>query len=426
MIEKILIEAIGGATAFYALAFSYYSLRNARLMSGQIGHRLMAAGAVLFAVTVGMGAAGELFGLGISVAVFSTWLVALLIVVAGGLARVKSVTKVYNLSIFKALLTFQHVKYYLFSVLLLALVGIPLFILDLFVTPGYDWFRVGLACVWTASFVLLTVSERALGMKALVKMESVPHKLWRKDIQLLRARLDITNGYAGGLATLAGMKPISKVLSDCADENKALLKDHKLEMPGKLAMKSLIDNIEKIPEAKREQVIFKTFCCIDSGFIVLYSRLTSPENTNAMLNNTFKVSFKAHGAIIHDYALPALLFGNVLEPVLLKSKKETRAAANAEIKKLLGKLDSLAKRLEIDEDGRVNLASVYQSLATLEREERINRTISVFSAVQKTIMPILEKDLGPDAKKMIEKSYYRLNSNFPELKKFVLKAKGGK
>ncbi len=425
MVEKILVEAIGGATAFYALAFSYYALRNAKLMRGPIGHRLMAAGAVLFAVTIGMGAAGELLGLDISVIVFSTWMVALLIVVAGGLSRVKAVTKIYKISILKALLMFQHVKYYLFSVLLLALVGIPFFLLDLFATPGYDWFRVGSACVWTASFVLLTVSERTLGMKAIVRMERVPHKLWRSDIQLMRARLDITNGYARGLATLAGMKPISKVLSDCANENKALLKDYKLEMPGKLAMKSLIDNLDNIPEARRDQVIFKTFCCIDAGFIVLYSKLTSLENTNAMLNDTFKEGLKAHGVIIHDYALPALIFGNVLEPILIKCKKETREAANAEIKKLLGKLDPLGKRLDIRDDGRIDLTLVYQSLATLEREERINRTISVFSAVQKTLMPILEKDIGPDVKVMIEKSYSRLKTDFPELKKFISKAKGG-
>jgi hypothetical protein len=422
MYEEILVEAIGGATALYAATFSYYSLRNARLMQGPVAHRLMAAGAVLFVLAVAIGAVGVFLNLPFGLAVFITWLIALFPVAAGGILRVKSVTKVYKIPLTKALLMFRHVKYYLFSVIILVFIGVPFFLLDMLVQPGFDWFSVGTALIWTAAFVLLTVSERTLGTSALIEMEKVPHKLWRKEIQLLRARLDLTNGYLGGMSMLTGMTPISKIVGECSQENRELLHGYKLEMPGKLAMKPLIENLESMSQRKQDQEIFKTFSCLDAALITAHARLTSPQNATAVVNRSFKEGIKTHGALLHDYILPALLFGNVLEPVLMKCGKETRRAVEEEMRKV-GKVDPLARGIRVEEDGRIDLTQLYRSLAPLSREDRIKRTISVFSAVQRSVHLLLVNDLGPEASQMIHKAHSRLGSEFPELRKFIAKSR---
>lgn len=422
MVEKLLVEAIGGATALYAVAFSYYALKNARLMYGPIGHRLMAAGGVFFVLTVAIGAVGEFLNLSLGTPILLTWLVALLLVVAGGISRVKAVTKVYKIPLLKALLTFKHEKYYLFSVLILVFVSVPLLLLDILIKPGYDWFSVGTALVWTVAFVLLTVSERSLGMKALIKMEKVPHKLWRKDIQMLRARLDITNGYLGSLAAVASMGPLNAIVDKCSKENRRLLRGYKLELPGKLALEPLVENLNVIPARNKEREIFKTFTCLDSNLVAAYARLTSPQNATYLVNESFVEAMKIHGAVVQDYALPALTFRNVLEPLLLGRKKSTIEEIRREIAKS-GKKDPLVRGVMVEDDGRIDLSAFYQSLVILQREERIKRAEAAFFSVREAVSKALEEDLGPEIKKVLDMASSKLKSDFPELKKTVTRGR---
>ena len=396
---EILMYSIGSVFFLSVLAFTYYAIKNSRLMQGPVGHQLMAAGGVLFMAATIVGAVNHFFfpGSGLVYAEFFIWAAGLSYIVGGGWRRAKDIQRIYRISMPRIFMMMSHAKFYLIAIVMLVFISLPIFIWSVLgpLGPGFIWLDVVNMGIWAFAFVSLAVGERILyrSLGLPIRVGKLERRLLRSDIRTLRARLDLTNSYLMSAATIAGMKPLEMYLSRCAKENPALLYRCELELPGKLRAEPLIKNLDRIDPRERDQAIFKAFCCIDAPVVILYARLTSVERATVVVNRSFKEGFKLHGALLYDYALPAALFGNVLEPLLMKCKKDAREAVGRKMK-VLGKDEPLIGKLEIEHDGRVDLTQFYQALAPMSRKERIERTKSAFSATLKSSYPVIQGDLG--------------------------------
>jgi|GEM_PF-5617832 len=403
---EILMYSIGSVFFLSALAFTYYAIKNSRLMQGPVGHQLMAAGGALFMAAAITGAVNYFFFLssGLVYGAFFVWVAGLLYIVGGGWLRAKDIQRTYRVSLSRIFTMMAHSKFCLVAIVALVFISTPFFILGILnpLELGFVWSDVVNMCIWAFAFLFLAVGERMLylGVRPSVAIAKVEHKLLRGEVRTLKARLDLTNNYLMSAAMISGTKPLETILSRCAEENPVLLDGYKLDVPGKLRLEPLIENLNRINPREREQAIFKAFCSIDAGAVILYARMTSPEQATKIVTLSFKEGFKFNRELLYDYALPALLFGNVLEPLLMKCKKGTREAVGRKMK-VLGKDEPLIGKLEIEHDGRVNLTQFYQALVQMSREKRIERTVSTFSTTLKSSHPIIWRDLGDRTREMV-------------------------
>lgn len=395
----ILMYSIGSVFFLSALAFTYYAIKNSRLMQGPLGHQLMAAGGVLFMAAAIVGAVNHFFfpGSWLVYVEFFIWVAGLSYIVGGEWRRAKDIQRAYRVSLSRIFTMMTHSKFYLIAIVVLVFISAPIFVWSITspLRPAFQWHDVVNMGIWAFAFVSLAIGERMLHLSLgpPIRVGKVERRLLRSDIRALRARLDLTNSYLMSAAMITGMKPLEMYLSRCAKENPAMLYGCELELPGKLRVEPLVKNLDHIDPRKKDQAISKAFCCIDARVVILYARLTSPEHTTRMVNRSFEEGIKLHGELIYDYALPALLSGNVLERLLMKCKKGTREALRKKIR-ILGKDYPLVGTLGIEHDGRVNITKFYQALVPMSRGERIKRTMSAFSAILKSSYLIIQSDLG--------------------------------
>jgi hypothetical protein len=395
---EILMYSTGSVFFLSALAFTYYAIKNSRLMRGPLGHQLMAAGAVFFMVALIVGTVDHFFfpGSGLIYAAFFIWIAGLSHLVGGGWRRAKDIQQTYRVSLFRILTMMPHSKLYL-AIVALVFITLPIFGWTVLgpLRPEFVWLDVIKMVVWAFAFASLAVGERIFyrSLRPPIRVDRVERRLLRSDIRTLMARLDLTNSYLMSAAMIAGMKPLEMHMSRCAEENPAMLEGYELELLGKLRAEPLVKNLDRIDSRERDQAIFKAFCCIDARVVTFYAGMTSPEYATRMVNRSFEEVVKLHCGLIYDYALPALLSGNVLEHLLMKCKKGTREALGEKIR-ALGKDYPLIRTLEIEHDGRVNITEFYQALAPMSQSERIKRTISSFSAILRSSYPVIHSDLG--------------------------------
>ncbi len=414
---------------FAVLTFAYYAFKNARLMQGPLGHQLMAAGAILFMAAMTICGIDHFFfpGSRLIYAEFIVWIAGLLYLVGGGWLRAKDIQRAHRISMLKIFTMMPHSKFYLVAIAVLVFISAPIFLWSVLQPIGveFNWLDVINMGIWAFAFVSLIVGERMLylSLGPPMMVSKAERRLLRGDIRALRARLDLTNSYLTSLAAVVAMGPLERILSQCAEDNPILLDGYKLVLPGKLRPEPLVENLDRIHPQEREQAIFRAFNSIDAGAVVLYARATSPGRATEVVNSSFKDGIKLHGALLYDYALPAMLFGNVLEPLTIKCKKGTREAVRKKIS-TLAKANPLIGKLEIEHDGRISLTSFYKALAPMVREERIERTISSFSTLLGLAYPIIQHDLGPDqTRELVTGAYSYLLSEYPALRTMIAKSR---
>ncbi len=289
---EILVYTFGPIFFFSALAFAYYAFRNARLMRGPQGHRLMAGGAVfcVLAVLVNAVAYFLLSGPGLILGFF-VWVCGLVILIAGAVLRGRDIQNVYQVPLFRVLTMLPHTKLYLIAIAALLFINLPLLAISIFLFGiELSWFAVGTVVVWVFAFVLLAAAERKfhLSLKHLTTVSRVDMRRLRKDIRILKARLNLTNSYLLNLVMISGTRLLETILSGCVEENPVLLDGYKFEFLGRLRAEPFVKNLDRINSREKEQAIFKAFCSIDAGAVVSYARLTSPKQATVMGNRSFK------------------------------------------------------------------------------------------------------------------------------------------
>jgi len=446
-VTTILIYGIGAVFTAFTLMFVFYAVKNTRRLLGGIGNSLRAVGAGCFLLMVVTGAVGIFGSLNTNPLVLAFWGLGLAAILAGGVVRLRAIQGTRNISALKVLITFRDAKLHLIGIIILVL-SIPVFLIDMLL-PTYDWLSVVTVAGFAAAFGFMTAGERILygESKKLPTLKSEERRLLRKELQILGARLDLTNVYLASLSVVSGEKPLRMILDQCSEEEPVLLEGYKFTFP-KLHFEPLAKNMGLIHPREKEQTIFRTFASIDSKILVSYERLLSPQRVVEVMDKTLRDSLKTHGEILHDYVLPQILFKLMLQPMLMKCKRETVALAKERLGALVrtgpsamysGVLELLAavvaekklktyrmaepiiSALKIEPDGRVDLSDVYRELSPIAPDERKSRAITAFATVLRTVYPEVERDLGHrQAGEIFAKTSSRVFSEFPELYKTTM------
>ncbi|MEW6221898.1 MAG: PAS domain S-box protein [Candidatus Hadarchaeota archaeon] len=289
-----------------------------------MGHRVMAAGAIgfLIATLISLAEFYFLFGPWIIGAQYISWVVALSLVVAGGLLRGKDVKKVYSNSWLKLALEMPHGKFFLFGATILVLAGVPVFLLDTLFTPlgTQSWLSVANASVWALAFVSLALGERkywkALQSPATVS-ESVPEELLREDIGLLRAYSDLTNRFIATTALVTGFGPLKDAFLQCSI-NHEILGDCELGENGFLRVDNAMKTLDNTDEKRNIKKISAAFAAFNTRLMEVYSGATSPEVAKRAFENIYNYT---NGRYISLKTFPVIANGmpaGVLEGEKLK------------------------------------------------------------------------------------------------------------
>jgi hypothetical protein len=443
----ISLYGIGAVFTALVLLFVFYAIKNTRRLLGGRGNSMRATGAGCFFLMILAGAAGTFGPLDADLLVLFFWALGLAVMLVGSAIRLRTIQEAQKISAFRVLVTFRDAKLHLGGIIIL-LLSVPIFLLDMII-PAYDWLSVATVTCFAAAFGLMTSGEKILyeESKKSPTLKRGERRLLRKDLQLLGAHLDLTNVYLASLGVVSGEKPLQMILDQCVEEEPVLLDEYKFVFP-RLQFEPLAKNLDRIHPQEKEQAIFRACAKIDSRLLVSYEKLLSPQRTVEVTNNALRDAVKGHGGLLYDYILPQILFKSMLQPVLMKCKRETVALAKERLGSLVrvgpsamyeGVLELLAavvaekklktyrkaepiiSALKIDSNGGIDLSDVYRELSPLQPEERINRVITAFATVLRTVYPEIERDLGlKQARETFAKLSSRVFSDFPELYKMMM------
>ncbi|MEW6222215.1 MAG: hypothetical protein AB1476_02685 [Candidatus Hadarchaeota archaeon] len=447
MILELMVYLLGAMFGTANVVFTAYAVKNTRKLKDPFGHRLRTFGAIFFLALLAVGAGNDIFGFKLETAMTFLWMAGIMFLGIGAAARFFALREVHKTSVFKVF-TFHHARLHSAGILIL-LLGMPFYITDI-AASGYDWATVATLASFAAAFSLMAAAERALykGVWRLPTLEKKERKLLRKDIQLLAARLDMTNIYLSSLGVVSGVRPLDTILSKNAENEPALFGGYKLTFDGRLKFGPLMKNLDRVHPQEREQTIFRSFSKADSNILASYERVSSPMRATELVIDSMSEGVKKHGEVLYDYALPAVLFKGVFQPLLMKCKKETvmwvkervttlvrvgppamyegvlelLSAVVAEKKlKTYRQTEPLISALRVSPDGVVDISGLYHELSPLSPEERIKRVAAAFANVMKVAYPEIEKDLGPkQARGIFERASKSVLSRFPELHKLIL------
>ncbi len=320
MIELDYFIYIFGAIFFFsAVAFAFYALKSAKLMRGQTGHKVMAAGSILFIVTSVIFAAERYFfpGTILSYAGFFAWVAALSMIVSGGLLRANEIRKVHKFSWFKIALVMPHGKFYLFATVVLTFVGFPIFVLDVLFTPSGSpsWFSVASVSIWAVSFTSLAIAERMFNhstQPSAVIDWKVYGGLLRDDIQTFKAYADLTSRFSSTVARVTGVGLIKEALEHCCEEHE-ILGGCEFDEKGVLKIDKVITNMSLIDKKESIKLICVAFSSLNCRLISLYGAATSPDIAKVTFENIYQSVKNSYGQLTNFSEIARGLPNGILE-----------------------------------------------------------------------------------------------------------------
>ena len=394
-IIEILMYSIGTVFLLATLMFARYTIGSARLMPGPLGHKLMAFGAIGFIIFAIVEVVNIFLFPGAGLAYISAviWAAGVSLIVAGGFLWGKMIKEVHEISMFDVL--FTYAEYYLVGIITLVFIGTPVYLLDLLqpLAREFSWLSVGSVSVWAFAFVSLAIGERKFYFATRLPVAAREELMLRDEIRALGAYLSLTNGLLARVAPAIGISGVKDLLARCVENHPALLEGQEPAKNGMLNSGVLRKNFDQIREAEKVRELSTTFSDLNTRLIDLYAAVTSPERAREVYDKTIAYSAQVYGGIVQKNELPMLLFGDVLEPLLLECKGKTLRAMRGKIEKL-GRDDPVVGALKITDDGSVTLGEVYRRTALYPSEERAKRVISAFSSVMGACYPLIQQRLG--------------------------------
>lgn len=340
---------------FFVLAFLffYYSLRLASFLKGSISHIFTAAGSFLFIIAAIFGVVDVfVFGLEYYISIvgfygFFVWVIALSFILAGWFCFVMTVRKVYG-KFLKPVLKFPHGKYYLIGLMLLTVLGTPIYIADVAI-KGFDWISVATISVWILAFASLTIDERGLyhATRRALKVKRVKKGglvLMRDDIRMIMANTDMVNRFLEIMRPSIGVSSIMDTFTKCTEDYPILSKGCKITKKGLLNTKPVLKNLDRIEERERMHRIVDMFSDLNSRLIKLYSAVTSSGYAKKMVEENYKaVSEQYKSLSIFPQILKGMPEGILEEEKLsLLSKEELEKR----VKKRTKELERIVKELK--------------------------------------------------------------------------------
>ncbi len=382
----ILTYLFGVIFLLSASAFAYYALRNARLMRGALGHRLMAAGSVTSIVGLIVSAIEFLFFSGpiMALPVLGIWILAVLLIVFGGILRGKDIRRVLKISGVKSILMLATTRYYLIGIIVLVFCHMPLRVLSFsyrhFGAASINWTDAAGACTLAIAFVSLVVGERRLYLTTRLSATVVGSKE-SKEIGLLQSDMLAVRGYEALTNTfLARVKPVisdnilEKTLTDYFEYNPILFEGCILKKDGTIGVAPALRNLDRIPRENGVQTVCTLFARLNSKLMNLYGAVTSLELAEKTLEDSYVSVRKQYGDIPVLFDILRSMPKGVLEneKLALLSKEALEAKVRQRTQELEETLKELAEAKDYMESV---IKSMIDILIVVDLEGRV-RTIN--------------------------------------------------
>jgi PAS domain S-box-containing protein len=364
---EIIFYLFGTVFFFSALAFAHYSFKNAQLMRGPLGHRLMAIGGVLFVAATMVGAVDHfvLPGSGLVYVEFFIWIAGLSAIVSGGALRAKEIRRVHRGSLFQLIATMPNTRGYSIGIATLILISLPISILSLLspIRAEPAWFNVGNMILWAFVFVIMAIAERRFYLatqpsaRAIAGVEKEEEMLLREDVLALRAYSDLTSRLAATAIPMIGIETLRNVLNRHADEHD-ILRDCEMADDGVLMLEGIEEGLTNISEQEGVPKVFDGFSSLISRLIELYSAFASPSLAEELVAKNYQATRERYGGTsVLLRILETMPKGFVEEEKLaLLSKEELEARVQKRTKELE---EALQKAKEATESLRASRASFH-------------------------------------------------------------------
>jgi PAS domain S-box-containing protein len=364
---EIIFYLFGTIFFFSALAFAHYSFKNAQLMRGPLGHRLMAMGGVLFVAASMVGAVDHfvLPGSGLVYVEFFIWIAGLSAIVSGGALRAKEIRRVHQVSLSRIVVMMPDAKIYLTGIATLVLISLPISIVSVLspIRAEPAWFNVGNMILWAFVFVIMAIAERRFYLAArpsagaIAGVEREQEMLLREDILALRVYSDLTSRLAATAIPMIGIETLRDVLSSHANEHD-ILKECEMADDGALMVEGIEEGLTNISEQEGIPRVFDGFSGLISGFIELCSAVASPSLAQELVAKSYQATRERYaGTPVLLRILENMPEGFVEEEKLaLLSKEELGARVKERTKELE---EALMKAREATEALRASRASFH-------------------------------------------------------------------
>ena len=350
----ILTYLFGVLFLLSASAFAYYALRNTRLMRGVLRHRLIAAGSITSIVALIASAIEFLFFSGPIMAspVLGIWILAILLLVFGGISRAKDIRKVLKVSGVKSIPMLATVRYYLIGIIVLVFCHMPLRVLSLsyghFGAASIDWTDAAGACTLAIAFVILGVGERRLYLTtrpSAVVVGSKEISLLQSDMLAVRGYETLTNTFLARVKPVIGDNILRKTLTDYFEYNPILFEGCILKENGTIDAAPALRNLDRIPRENRVQTVCALFSRLNSKLMNLYGAVTSLELEEKTLEDSYANVRNQYGDIPVLFDILRSMPKGVLEneKLALLSKEELEAKVRQRTQELEETLTELAE-----------------------------------------------------------------------------------
>jgi len=345
------VYSFGLISGIAVALFIYYALINSLILKSTLRNSLMVVGALLS------------------------------FIVAGSILRMNDIRRAHKISLFNIFLKFRYTKYYLSSIVVLVLCGIPAYVLALILTPGeVDWFSVAVVDIWAFGAVTLAIAERTfyslLHPSSVTATSGKRDFLLRDDLIATRAYTDLINTFLTATTPALRTEVTNAVLSEWVEEHPVLFEDCQEEEGGKINVSVVMKNLDRIYEPGRLQIVLEEFSALTSNLVNMYSMVTSSAHANETLAKSYKAVKKQHG----DAPVLFDILRTMPEGVLRKEKLSllSREELEARVKERTKELERTFVEIKKEKNFTENIiATVPDSLLVLDKDLRIksaNRT----------------------------------------------------
>ncbi|MFB0500637.1 MAG: hypothetical protein ACETWO_05170, partial [Candidatus Hadarchaeaceae archaeon] len=267
-------------------------------------------------------------------------------------------------------------------------------------------------------------------------LKGLEKTLIKKHVILLETYTELTNRILSRIILICDIKVIKKIFDKSVEDHPILQGGWSKE--NTINADAMLKNLGGTSEEESEPKLLKAFSSLTSGFIDLYSKVTSHDRATAMAAAVIReVGIERHDGILGRVGVPLgkydellyergillhlpsgvgthgkaktfafMVFKDLLESLLKQCAPETIKVIRDRLRELTER-KSMIIGIKIADDGTVDIRKFYRGIEGLPVEKSVEEVISASSAAMSVCFPIIQKDIGfSRVQKITENAFY--------------------